>query len=193
MIERLSYKLLPLDEPSEKKIALKCAAVLLPLVIDKQTNQWHILFTRRAAHLKHHPGQISFPGGRFETQDFNLSTTAIRETHEETGIEPKLIQLLGRLPQQQTTSQYNITPFVGTIDSHYQLKIDHNEVAEVFTVPFEFVTNLSQQKKVTKTISGVEYSFYVIQYKHYNIWGTTASILVNLSRRLGSNFKVLSP
>lgn len=184
MIDSIHQRLLPLNEPSEKNRELKRAAVLVPLVKNTKFDQWQVIFTRRADHLKHHPGQISFPGGGFEYHDQNLKTTAIRETHEEIGIKPSQIKLLGRLPQQQTVSQYNVTPYVGIVDSDYQVSIDQNEVAEVFTTPFDYVTDQANQKKVTESINGKEYSFYVIQYKHYNIWGATARILVNLSRRL---------
>ncbi|TQV84556.1 NUDIX hydrolase [Aliikangiella coralliicola] len=184
MIEKIQSILLPLSTPSESSDSLKCAAVLMPIVKNSHSGDWEVIFTRRAEHLKHHPGQISFPGGGYEVQDDGLGDTAIRETFEEIGISPKQIQLIGRLPQQQTISQYNVTPYVGIIDPDYQLAIDDNEVAEVFTAPFSFVTDQTNQKKVEETIKGKQYSFYVIQYKHYNIWGATAKILVNFTRRL---------
>lgn len=184
MIDLLQKHLLPIDTPGKKQLELRCAAVAVLLVKDQTMNQWQILLTRRAEHLKHHPGQISFPGGSFESSDINLSHTAIRETYEEVGISPDLIKLLGQLPQQQTTSQYNITPYVGIIHSDYQLTIDLNEVAETFTIPLEFATNEENYQKVNQTINGCEYNYYVIQYKHYKIWGATAKILLNLTRRI---------
>lgn len=183
MIKQIRDSLLPLNESSSKRSNLRCAAVLMPLVYNSR-NELEVIFTRRADHLKHHPGQISFPGGGFEQGDSYLGATAVRETYEEIGISPNKIELIGRLPQQETISQYNITPFVGIIKNDYQLSIDENEVAEVFTVPFDFVTDLTNQKKQTESFDGQQYSFYVIQYKHYNIWGATARILVNFSRRL---------
>jgi 8-oxo-dGTP pyrophosphatase MutT (NUDIX family) len=184
MIKLLQQKLLTIDAPHRKQADHQCAAVLLPLIMQQDTNQWDIILTRRAKHLKHHPGQISFPGGKYEIDDVDLSITAVRETYEEIGITPDKIELIGQLPQQRTTSQYNITPFVGIVSSDYQFRIDPNEVAEVFTVPLSFVLEQENQKKVTETINDIEYTFYVIEYQHYNIWGATAKILVNLSRRL---------
>ena len=184
MIDSIRPHLLPIDHPSETKDAFKCAAVLMPLVRNEALGRWEVIFTKRAEHLKHHPGQISFPGGGYEAQDRDLSETATRETFEEIGISQNKIQLIGRLPQQQTVSQYNVTPFVGIVEQDYQFKIDENEVAEVFTAPFDFVTDLTNQKRVTETINGHQYNFYVIQYKHYNIWGATAKILVNFTRRI---------
>ncbi len=179
---QVSQSLIPLNHPSEQQPSFRCAAVLMPLL--KQTNQWQVMLTRRAEHLKHHPGQISFPGGAYEQQDVQLSKTAIRETYEEVGIEPSLIELLGKLPQQQTISQYNITPFVGKIHTGYQLNIDPNEVAEVFHVPLDFLTDLTNYQKVEETHKGQRYHYYVIQYKHYNIWGATARILFNFVTRI---------
>jgi 8-oxo-dGTP pyrophosphatase MutT (NUDIX family) len=187
MIKSFRQSLLPLDVHNKQQLELKCAAVLLPLVLQQESNQWEIILTRRAQHLKHHPGQISFPGGKFEITDINLSITAVRETYEEIGITPDKIELIGQLPQQKTTSQFNITPFVGIVKPEHHLKIDPNEVAEIFTVPLKYVLNKENQKKVTETINDIEYSYYTIQYQQYNIWGATARILVNLSRRLESN------
>ena len=184
MIDKITPHLLPVDQDGEVKDHLRCAAVLMPIVKNAEKKRWEVIFTRRAEHLKHHPGQVSFPGGGYESQDQHLSDTALRETWEEIGIESDKIQLIGSLPQQQTISQYNVTPFVGVVDSNYILNIDENEVAEVFTVPYDFVTDQTNQKSVQETIKGHQYRFYVIQYKHYNIWGATARILVNFTRRI---------
>ena len=157
---------------------LVAAAVLVPLIKDLQGN-WQVLFTRRADHLKHHPGQISFPGGRFEKSDINLCQTAIRETEEEIGIPASNIQLIGRLPQEKTVSQYIMTPYVGIVDSDYCTKIDHNEVAEIFTVPLNFLKDPINLQQESLIFNGIERHFYVIQYQSYRIWGATAQILVN--------------
>lgn len=182
MIEHIKQSLIHLHEPSKKNDGFKCAAVLIPLVF--YNNQWQVILTRRAEHLKHHPGQISFPGGSYEKQDDNLMVTALRETHEEIGIPDTKIEIIGKLPQQNTISQYNVTPFVGTISEDYQITIDENEVAEVFNVPLNFLTDQTNQIKKDDTFNGKLVSYYTIQYQHYNIWGVTARILVNLSRRL---------
>jgi len=182
VIARLRNCLIPLAEMPQIVDAFKCAAVLMPLV--KLDDGWQVILTRRAEHLKHHPGQISFPGGGFEIQDSDLSETALRETYEEIGIPREQVQLIGRLPQQQTVSGYNVTPYVGVVEDHYQLNIDYNEVAEVFTAPLDFLTDPTNQEYVTESIKGQDYRFYVIKYKHYNIWGATARILVNFTRRL---------
>lgn len=197
MIELIRQKLLPLNNSREIQEHLKCAAVLIPLIYNTTQSHWEVIFTQRAQHLKHHPGQISFPGGGHEHQDGNLSDTALRETFEEIGIKKRSIELLGQLPQQETVSKYNVTPIVGIVNSEHYFKadrlnmnkliIDSNEVADIFTAPLNFVMAPENQNKKTQTINGTKYSFYVIQYQDYNIWGATAKILVNLTRLITSS------
>jgi len=162
------------------------ASVLLPIIQNLATNEWELLLTKRAAHLKHHPGEISFPGGRFEEHDQNLQATAVRETYEEIGIHKHQIKLIGKLPKQKTISRYHVTPFVGIIDAAYQLRLDKNEVEEAFVVPLNFVLNSSNQQKVERKINNQSLSYYVIKYNGYNIWGATAKMLVNFGRLLNT-------
>ncbi len=164
----------------------RLASVLIPLVRNVTKGEWEILLTRRAKHLKHHPGEISFPGGRFEESDGNLQTTAIRETQEETGIQKKQIQIIGRLPQQNTVSQYKVTPFVGVISPDYQLRMDPGEVDEIFLIPFNYAINPDNHSKHEQNLNNMSISYYEIRYNEYNIWGATARMLINLSALLNS-------
>ncbi len=162
------------------------AAVMIPLV-ERQTsagNQWHILLTQRAAHLKHHPGEISFPGGRQEASDRNLIQTALRECHEEIGINPNGVEILGRLPRQKTISQYHVTPYVAVIPSDAVFKLDHNEVESLFEIPLHYALDKTNQQQISQQVNGRTFHFYVIQYQQHRIWGATARMLVNLSYRL---------
>lgn len=168
----------------DPNLEFRQASVLLPLVRDGNNDHWDIILTKRALHLKHHPGEISFPGGRFEPQDIDLETTAKRETKEEIGIASQHIHTIGRLPRQNTISQYQVSPFVGIIDPDYQLTIDENEVAEVFLVPLSYLLNSSNHQKISRKINDQSVSFYLIQYNDYKIWGATARMIVNLSRML---------
>lgn len=163
---------------------LQQASVLLPLVRNTNDDHWDLILTRRSEHLKHHPGEISFPGGRFENSDKDLMTTAKRETQEEIGIEPSQIQLIGKLPKQNTISSYQVTPFVGIIEPPYQLTIDKNEVEEVFLVPLTFLLNSKNQKKAKRKLGEQSFSYYVFEYNQYYIWGATAKMIVNFSRML---------
>ena len=163
---------------------LKPAAVLVPLV-DHSTNEqinYNVLLTRRASHLKHHAGQISFPGGRFEQQDLHLQQTALRETHEEIGIPHSDVEIIGTLPQHETITGYMITPYVGWLKADYSLTVDAGEVAEVFEVPLSFICDPQNQRIETRQFEGREVNFYVIEYNDYWIWGATARILVEFAK-----------
>ena len=160
------------------------ASVLLPLMWNKDKNEWDLLLTKRAVHLKHHPGEISFPGGRFEQPDINLQQTAKRETQEEVGIDTSHIDIIGKLPKQNTISQYQVTPFIGIVNSGYKITIDTNEVEEAFLVPLSFVIDTNNHEIVTQEINQKSFSFTVIQYQQYRIWGATARMIVNFGRRL---------
>jgi len=167
--------------------AFSPAAVLIPLVARQNaqgTSQWHIILTKRSSHLKHHAGEISFPGGRQEDSDTDLVQTALRETHEEIGINPQSVEIIGRLPRQKTISQYLVTPFVAIVSSADKLLIDKNEVESAFEVPLPFAINPSNQQRVKQRINERDFYFYVIQYQQHRIWGATARMLVNLSYRL---------
>ena len=160
------------------------AGVLIPLVKQDTQNGWQVILTRRADHLKHHPGEISFPGGRFESSDRSLHHTAIRETNEEIGIAYDHIELIGKLPTQATVSQYYVTPYVAIVEQNYQLSIDENEVAEAFSVPLEFILDKHNHQLIPRSINGQTFSYYQIEYNQYRIWGATAQMIVRLSEML---------
>jgi 8-oxo-dGTP pyrophosphatase MutT (NUDIX family) len=160
------------------------AGVLIPLVKQDTQNGWQVILTRRADHLKHHPGEISFPGGRYETSDQSLHHTAIRETNEEIGIAYDHIELIGKLPTQATVSQYYVTPYVAIVEQNYQLSIDENEVAEAFSVPLEFILDRNNHQLIPRSINGQTFSYYQIEYNQYRIWGATAQMIVRLSEML---------
>jgi len=180
-LARLQQCLIDVHEQPVSHQQPKQAAVLVPIISEPNSPQ--LLLTRRARHLKQHAGQISFPGGRFESGDGWLGNTALRETQEEIGLPSEHIRIVGKLPQQDTISRYNVTPYVGFINQLPPLAIDRNEVESVFTVPLQFVLDTNNHQKVTDEVNGQSFSFYLIQYNRHNIWGATARIIVNLSRR----------
>lgn len=160
----------------------RAAAVLFPFYW-KDGAPW-VLLTQRNANLKHHSGQISFPGGAFEEQDKNIKHTALRETHEEIGVTQEHIDLWGILDGLTSISGFHVTPFVGEIKDVSQLKIDQNEVDRAFGVPFAFFQdhNNRVKNKIT-TPFGVRH-YYVFEYKDDVIWGLTAQIIVQLVDRI---------
>ena len=160
---------------------LRPAAVLVPLV-QRQTG-WQVLLTRRTGHLKHHPGQISFPGGRVEECDTSPAATALRETCEEVGIEPAQVELLGSLDRLPTISGYRVTPLVGLVRAEFVLSLDEQEVDEAFEIPLDFLLDSGNHQLRSAQFKGKERQFYAIEYEDYLIWGATAAMLVNFSSR----------
>ena len=161
-------------------LALKPAAVLVPFVYRR--NELFVILTQRAKHLRHHPGQVSFPGGRFEAQDQTLSQTALRETQEEIGIKAQQVEIFGTLGLYRTVSDYKVTPFIGFVDSDYELAIDNNEVAQVFEVPWQFLLQRQSHQCVTVHRRNKDHKVHFMPYQGQMIWGTTALIIHDLIR-----------
>ena len=162
--------------------ALKLAAVLVP-VVDYE-NEPKILLTRRADHLKQHSGQVAFPGGKVEAEDGGPVSAALREAQEEIGLAAKYVDIAGFLSTYETGSGFRILPVVGFVRPGFQLEIDHNEVAETFEVPLELMINEANYSRHEIEWEGRMEAYYAVEYQGYNIWGATAGMLRNLSRRM---------
>jgi len=158
------------------------AAVLLLLVEREQG--LHIVLTERALHLRHHPGQISFPGGKHEQFDASLQQTALRETDEEIGISPELIEVIGQLAPLTTTSGFQVFPFVAFADPSFTLNIDTQEVSTVFELPFRFLLDNNNIYRQHLIANKRRHFTYCIAYQNHLIWGATAQMLKNLQLML---------
>ena len=156
----------------------KRAAVLVPIV--GYAGSPMIILTKRSETLLHHPGQISFPGGRVEPGDGDSANTALRETDEEIGVKKDRIDVLGKLPDYDVLSGFRVTPIVGWLSPPLVYVIDSLEVDEVFEIPLQFVLDPNNHKLGSRLIKGERKSFYVISYEDRYIWGATAGILVSL-------------
>ncbi|MEH0665822.1 CoA pyrophosphatase [Vibrio scophthalmi] len=165
-----------------KAESLRPASVLIGFV--ERDNGLHVLFTKRAAHLKHHPGQVSFPGGKYETSDGTLAQTALRETQEEIGIDPKRIAIFGQMPELVTVSRFTVTPFLAFIEPDYAPRIDTNEVAEVFEVPLNLVLDRSKLVSQHFLVNQNRHRVFGLSYQHHFIWGMTAQIIQALQKHL---------
>lgn len=179
---RSDFDLDPGGRPSETGRRLKPAGVLVPLV--NRPDGVTILLTQRTAHLQKHAGQISFPGGGWEPDDPDLVATALRETQEEIGLAPSLVEVLGQLETYETSTAYGVAPVVGWIEPPFTLQVDPFEVAEAFEVPLAFILNTDNHKRESATRDGRERFFYVLPFEDRYIWGATAGMLVNLSEAL---------
>lgn len=160
------------------------AAVLVPLV--EHSDGFTVLLTQRTEHLAHHPGQISFPGGRLEPADHgDAITCALRETEEEIGLPASRVTILGRLDDYVTGTGFIITPVVGVVTPPVVTTADPFEVAEVFEVPLHFLLDPENHKLHRRVVEGRHRPFWSMTWEQRMIWGATAGMLVNLSDVLG--------
>jgi 8-oxo-dGTP pyrophosphatase MutT (NUDIX family) len=158
------------------------AAVMIPLV--ERPEGLTVLLTQRASHLKNHPGQISFPGGRIEPHDAGPWEAALRETREEIGLEPGFASLAGFLHDHMVLTGYLITPAVAFVRPGFALELDVTEVDDVFEVPLEFVLDPAHHVPRKRAFAGQEFLTHDIPYGDRQIWGATAGMLLSLYRLL---------
>ena len=171
------------EGPRPDPALLKPAAVLVPVVARVPAPT--MLLTRRAAHLKDHSGQVSFPGGRVQADDASPEATALREAREEIGLDAGRVELLGRMPEYFTRTGFRITPVVGIVTPPITLTPDANEVEEIFEVPLAFLLDPANRQRQSREWQGELRWFYVMPYEQHYIWGATAGMLVNLANHLG--------
>ena len=177
------YDLNPgIELPDRSK--LRPAAVLMPIIETPQGER--VILTKRSARLKHHPGQIAFPGGRIDDTDADAVAAALRESHEEIGLDPSNVEVLGQMPGHITVTSYTITPFVGRVRAPFMPVPEAGEVAEVFSVPLPFLLDPANFRIERRRWRGVWRSYYVAPYGPYYIWGATARMLKGLADRVAS-------
>ncbi len=161
---------------------LKPAAVLIPIIA--RADELSVLLTRRHSGLRHHPGQISFPGGRRDPEDANLMATALRETEEELGIPSRFIRVLGALPHQITVSHYQVTPFLALLQADHPLHAAADEVDEVFELPLAPLLQTANYGQWTFYRAHEPHTVYGVSIHNRLVWGATARILLQLARQL---------
>ena len=155
------------------------AAVVVPVSTRAgEDDSHHVLFTKRADHLSDHPGQMSFPGGGREPEDESPLRTALREAREEIGLDPRAVNVVGRLDDIRTVSHYSVRPFVGRIpDREYQP--GDEEVAEVVALPVDGLTDLDNYESERRDhphYGDIRLHFFHVE--GYAVWGATANMLV---------------
>jgi 8-oxo-dGTP pyrophosphatase MutT (NUDIX family) len=160
--------------------SLNKAAVLVPLL--RHNSSWHVLYIRRAEHeMDRHSGQVAFAGGRYEETDKDLEHTALRETHEEIGVRPEHITVIGHLGFHHSISHFEITPVVGTFDWPYPLHLDSSEVARAFTIPLAWLADPANHRIEHRELNGQ--SLPVVYFDEYDgevLWGATARMTLSL-------------
>ncbi len=156
------------------------AAVLILLTAHEQNeNDWCIVLTQRAAHLHDHAGQISFPGGRQDEEDDDLTATALREANEEIGADAGKIEVLGALPSYVTVTAYEVTPIVA-VSAPQSYRCDPFEVADVFHVPLAHVMDEASWRRDSFFRAGLRREYWAVPYKERYVWGATAGMLRTL-------------
>ncbi len=161
---------------------LRPAGVLVP--IQMQENVPYLILTKRASHLKHHPGQIAFPGGKQDESDADVTAAALREAHEEIGLPPKNVKVLGHLAAHETVTSFMVTPVVGMITADFTVTPEPGEVDEVFRVPLAHVANPALFSVQGRHWRGQRRYYYTVPFGPYYIWGATARILRGLAERM---------
>ncbi len=165
-------------------VPVRDAGVLVPLI--ERRSGVHLVLTMRAAHLATHPGQIAFPGGKRDVGDVDIAATALREAHEETGLSPDLVHVLGHLPTHETVTGFKVTPTIGWISEPWVVRADPREVAEVFEVPLRHVLKLENFHVQKRVWNGKNRAYYTVPYGPYYIWGATARILRGFAEQMGA-------
>jgi 8-oxo-dGTP pyrophosphatase MutT (NUDIX family) len=153
------------------------AAVLLPII--ERPGGLTVLFTVRAPGLRHHAGQVSFPGGRLDPADPGPLEAALRESAEEVGLATELVEVAGYLPNYLTITGYSVTPVVGFVRQEFEPRLDVEEVSEAFEVPLEFLLEPGNMRLRHKRFLGVRLPYYELPWGEHLIWGATAAMLVN--------------
>lgn len=155
------------------------AAAVLLLIYEHEGRQ-HVVFQKRTDKVDAHKGQISFPGGAADPEDADLIATALRETHEEIGVHPDDIEVLGQLDDMVTVSNFRVTPFVGWLARYpYEWSFSHDEVAYLLEVPVDHLRDPATMVPDRRFINGRERVFQSYQWGDDLIWGATARMLSN--------------
>lgn len=154
---------------------LREAAVLIP--IDLTPDGARLWLTKRSSALKHHPGQVAFPGGKKDESDADLTATALREAEEEIGLPPENVELLGIMPPHETVTGFSATPVVGRVKVPFVPKPEAGEVEEAFSVPLSHALDLENYAVQSRRWRGARRHYYAVPFGPYYIWGATARML----------------
>ena len=163
---------------------IRAAAVIIPLL--QHEGRWQVLLTHRSEALVEHRGQVAFPGGAREPQDEDLKSTALREMHEEIGVDPDDVIVFGHLGDMSIITGYKVRPFVGQIPWPYELSLSDEEVESAFIIPLDWLVDPDHRTVEYRSYAGRE--FPVIYFDHFEghqLWGASAEMTLSLLDALG--------
>ncbi|SMX24960.1 CoA pyrophosphatase [Boseongicola aestuarii] len=166
--------------PSERRLR---PAGVLAAVSSRPTGSV-ILLTKRAPTLKHHPGQIAFPGGKVDDGDTDPSAAALREAREEIGLPSDMVDVIGCLPPHETVTGFQVTPVLALVDPLFKPIPEPGEVAEIFEVPLAHVLDRDRFSIQSRRWRGTRRAYYTVPWGPYYIWGATARMLCALADRM---------
>ncbi len=162
--------------------AKKEAAVLIGLV--ERFEEAHVVLTKRADWLASHSGQVAFPGGKIDAEDTSPEHAALREAHEEVGLEGHHVELIGRMPDYYSGSGFKIAPVIGFINSEAKLEPNPEEVDYLFEVPLQFLMDSDNYNTGSRVFMGKQRHYLEIPYGEHFIWGVTAGMIRVLRDRV---------
>ncbi|MEB8434506.1 CoA pyrophosphatase [Cocleimonas sp. KMM 6892] len=172
--------------PNQLNKAQRKAAVLIPFLRIEES--WHILFIRRSIiENDMHSGQVAFVGGKHEENDPSIIHTALRETHEEIGIDPNDVNVLGKLNPHYTVSRFEVTPVIATVAWPYDLTLQKSEVSHAFTLPLDWLADENNHEIRYREVPNVKEPIPVLYFKEYEgelLWGATARMTDSLIKTL---------
>lgn len=171
------YDLNKITLPADRR--LRPAGVLVPILV--RNGIARVILTKRSSALKHHPGQISFPGGKQDEGDEDLIATALREAGEEIGLAPDNVEIIGQLPAHETVTGFLMTPVIARIKAPFPPRAEPGEVDEIFDVPLAHVLNPARFSIQSRRWRGSRRHYYTVPWGPYYIWGATARILKALA------------
>lgn len=162
---------------------MKARAASVLIVCTPSETGIDVFLTKRSSALKHHPGQIAFPGGKLDAGDATVVDAALREAHEEIGLSPDAVDVLGTLSSHRTVTGFDVTPVLAWLPRSFSPVPEPNEVDEVFVVPLDHVTDQPRFTVQSRRWRGSRRAFFTVPYGPYYIWGATARILRGLADR----------